>query len=163
MALRSFLFRAAVLLAVLVGAAGHSPAQDQPAPAEPVEPGPGFRCVVFSPDGKLLAAGAGEPKEKGWVCLWETDSRKLRFAHREPTGVPSVAFSPDGATLAVVVYEQPVKLLDVKTGATQATFKGHEKTPRCVAFSPDGKTLATGSYDHTIKLWDLATGKEKVT
>src|SRR5262249_15111584 len=32
---------------------------------------PGVRAVAFSPDGKLLAASTGEPKEKGCVTVWD--------------------------------------------------------------------------------------------
>jgi len=72
----------------------------------------------------------------------------------------SVAFSPDGKTLASGSGED-IQLWDVATGKEQATLQeGHNGYVRSVAYSPDGKTLASGSDDMTIKLWDVATGKE---
>jgi hypothetical protein len=58
-------------------------------------------------------------------CLWGDGLAQAALRAPLASRVPSVAFSPDGATLAVVAYEQLVKLLDVRTGATRATFKGH--------------------------------------
>src|SRR5271165_1222559 len=77
----------------------------------------GVRAVVFSPDGKLLAAGTGEPKEPGTVTLWEVATRKERWQHQEKDGIPALAFSPDGRTLAIAVYDGAARLLDVGTGA----------------------------------------------
>lgn len=73
----------------------------------------------------------------------------------------SVAFSPDGKTLAASGSRGPIKLWDVKTGKEKATLTGHRNIVSSVAFSPDGKTLASGSNDMTIRLWDVKSGKEK--
>ena len=80
-----------------------------------------------------------------------------------PTYVSSVAFAPDGKTLATGSWDRTVKLWDVTTGKELATLKGHTDAVSSVAFAPDGKTLATGSVDQTVKLWDVTTGKELAT
>ena len=66
--------------------------------------------------------------------------------------VYSVAFSPDGKTLASG-GGTVVKLWDSRTKLELGTLKGHDDMVNSVAFSPDGKTLASGSRDQTIKLW----------
>ena len=75
----------------------------------------------------------------------------------------SVAYSPDGKTLASGSNDKTIKLWDVKTGKERATFEGHTEGVQSVAYSPDGKTLASGGEDKTIKLWDIKTGKERAT
>jgi WD40 repeat protein len=82
--------------------------------------------------------------------------------------VLSVAFSPDGKTLATGGENQPVKLWEVATGKEQATLDGHTaRMVNSVVFSPDGKTLASASGDPLtpgeIKLWDAASGQERAT
>jgi WD40 repeat protein len=125
---------------------------DEPAPL-------GVRVVAFSPDGKLLAAGTGEPNEAGAVTCWDLTSRKVRWSHSEKTGIPGLAFSPDGKTLAIAVYDNAARLLDVAGGNVQVTLL-HPKEARGVAFSPDGKLLATACWDKSVRLWDLAAGTE---
>ncbi|MBO1061190.1 MAG: hypothetical protein HEQ14_09750 [Aphanizomenon flos-aquae CP01] len=73
--------------------------------------------------------------------------------------VNSVAYSPDGQTLASGSDDKTIKLWDVKTGNLLQTFTGHSNSVRSVAYSPDGQTLASGSDDKTIKLWNVKTGK----
>ncbi|MFN7384702.1 MAG: protein kinase domain-containing protein [Dolichospermum sp.] len=72
--------------------------------------------------------------------------------------VISVAYSPDGQTLASGSSDKTIKLWNVKTGKLLQTLKGHSSWVTSVAYSPDGQTLASGSGDNTIKLWDVNTG-----
>jgi len=83
--------------------------------------------------------------------------------------VASVAFSPNGKTLASGSYDGTIKLWNVATGKEQATPKRHFTLVDRLAYSPDGKPLVSrildgkpldlASYHTTIKLWDVATGK----
>ncbi|MET9180762.1 trypsin-like peptidase domain-containing protein [Kitasatospora aureofaciens] len=77
--------------------------------------------------------------------------------------VNSVAFSPDGRTLAAASGDKAVLLWDAATGATRTPLTGHTAAVSSVAFSPDGRTLATGSGDQTVRLWDVATGTTRTT
>ena len=63
--------------------------------------------------------------------------------------VQSVAFSPDGTTLASGSHGD-VNLWDVATGENIATLEGHTEWVYSVAFSTDGTTLASGSQDGTV-------------
>jgi len=79
------------------------------------------------------------------------------------TGVNSVAFSPDGKTLAAGSNDGSVRLWEVAThrpAGTPLLANGPGGSITSVAFSADGRTLAAGSNDGgagTVWLWDLAT------
>ena len=76
--------------------------------------------------------------------------------------VYSVAWSPDGKTLATGSDDQTVKLWEAATGKLLANLPGHTGAVYSIAWSPDGRTLASGSGDRTVKLWDAAAGKERI-
>jgi WD40 repeat protein len=75
------------------------------------------------------------------------------------SGVTSVAFSPDGKTLASASEDQTVLLRNPATGQNTGRLTGHNARATSVAFGPDGKTLASASEDRTVRLWNPATGQ----
>jgi RNA polymerase sigma factor (sigma-70 family) len=156
------------------------------------------RDVAFSSHEHLAALAGSDQGERGilsepngaWVRLYDVATgTKVRQVTIEGFGVASVAFSPDGKTLAAGVGDRTIRLYDVATGQERLPRLGREIAlpPRkpgerlhkaydrawaagCLTFSPDGKTLASGTEGigwfarpsdlPPIRLWDLASAKE---
>ena len=91
------------------------------------------------------------------MLLWDVNTGELRtFTTRFPN---SVAFSPDGNTLAIGGNWR-TDILNANTGAPIHTFSKIACRVESVAFSPDGNTLAGGGSDGIVRLWDIKTGTE---
>jgi GTPase SAR1 family protein len=101
--------------------------------------------------GESSGPGAG-PKLPPGVTL-----RHVLSGHTDI--VTSVAFHPQGGTLASGSFDDTVKLWDVASGRLLRSLDGHEGSVFSVAFDPQGGTLASGSVDQTVKLWDVASGR----
>jgi WD40 repeat protein len=70
--------------------------------------------------------------------------------------VISVAFSPDGKTLATGSFDDSVRLWDVASHRlVSAPLTAHKNAFGSVAFSPDGKTLASSGEDKSVELWNI--------
>jgi RNA polymerase sigma factor (sigma-70 family) len=130
---------------------------------------PQVLAVAFSADGKWMASGGyGNDKEDYFARLWDVETGKevRRFMHgRKGYGVRSLAFSPDGKTLATLGTQGGafLRLFDVETGEERRAFPkdGDLGTkPGSVAFAPDGKTVAVAL--DSLHLYDVATGEDRL-
>lgn len=113
--------------------------------------------LAFRHDSKALVVGGGG----GTVTVWDITKEKQlqqRFSVQAcSSAVYSVAFAPDGKSVAAGCFDNAIRLYDVSGMKMEdkATLNDHTQAVSAVAFSPDGKTLASGSYDKTIHLWDM--------
>ena len=123
------------------------------------------RALAFSPDGRLLATGSGQPSRSGEVKLWDPVQgrlvRNLTDAHSDT--IFGLEFSPDGKYLASASADHLVKVFDAAEGELIRVFEGHTHHVLDVAWRADGHLLASCGADNVIKLWDFETGEQKET
>jgi WD40 repeat protein len=113
-------------------------------------------AVAFSADGRLVATG-GRSHEGGEVKVWDGDGRLVLGVRDHPTGVVSVAFSPDRRRLLSGDDGGTVKVRDAETG--KVLWETGPGGPSASAtFSPDGRWVAAGGGK--ARVWDAATGAE---
>ena len=105
---------------------------------------------AFSPDGQtIVSANLFE----GTMYLWDVRTgTHLRTLTGHMDIVESIAFSPNGRTIAIS-HGRETLLWNVETGKPIRTFKVRNWIGR-VAFSPDGQTIAMG-YGSEILLWNV--------
>jgi WD40 repeat protein len=87
--------------------------------------------------------------------------RTLNAAAKSSESPPltALAFSPDGAVLAIGSQLGDITLWNVQTGTFLRSLNNHVGSVTSIKYSPDGKLIASGSEDHTVNLWDTQTWK----
>jgi WD40 repeat protein/serine/threonine protein kinase len=111
--------------------------------------------LVFSLDGRWLAAPGGEKDIKVWDAA---TGQELAALPGHDKRVLRLAFSPDGRRLASTSEDWKVKVWDTTTWRPVLTFAGHTQRVHGVAFSPDSRLLASAGQDDKVYVWDAATG-----
>ena len=119
---------------------------------------PSGSFTTFSPDSRTLITKGGF----GRIYLWDIATGTIKT---ELTGhvssVTSIAFSPDGSTLASCSSNQ-LYLWDWRTGEQKLSISGHSRPVYAIEFSPDNNILATGSRTE-INIWDVDSAGHKTT
>ncbi|WP_405836197.1 hypothetical protein OG528_03930 [Streptomyces platensis] len=134
--------------------------------------------LAFSPDGRVLAVGGhtshnGDAGSGGFVELWSLTSPSHPVLLGRPkspgiqgldvaTSIESLAFSPDGRTLAAGWHAGLVSLWnvtrpdDVNPAGAPLNLDCPDVFSHRIAFSPTGHTLAAACDDDagTIRLWN---------
>jgi len=122
----------------------------------PVRFGAHAGSLAFNHDGSQLAAAS---VDRGTLIRDVRTGRLVRRLANEDFA-RTVAYSPDGALLAVGLYDGKTELWATKgwkrVGRSLAL---HTARVLSTGFSPDGRTLVTSSAEGTVALWDVRTQK----
>jgi hypothetical protein len=116
--------------------------------------------VAFSPRGDFVAAGGFD----FWARLWA--GTETAFSHMivNADRVTCVAFSPDGAQLAVASREGFVRTYTVNEilPGGDSVLKT-DAPPLSIAFSPDGRLLVASGEEKAIRIFSIAAKKVEKT
>ena len=121
--------------------------------------------LAFSPDGKILATGGGEPSRSGELILWNVETkapiRELVDAHSDT--VFGIEFSRDGKYLVSGAADKFVKQFEVDSGKLVRSYEGHTHHVLGVSWKGDGSRIASAGADNAIKIWNVETGEQHRT
>ena len=139
-----------------------------------------LRALRLSRDGRRIAAVA----ESGGVRVWHV-AASAPEAHQGPgdTAVSrgsggrwelsapamlgpgegpytTLAFSPDGRSLAAGGMDHAIRIFDLEGGAEPMVLRGHGNRLESLRFTADGRLLASCGWDRTARIWDWRQGLE---
>ena len=110
--------------------------------------------IALSQDKHLLAIAVSEQGHNSPIHVWDMLSGKYKFTQIGHTRwIKSLAFSPDGKTLASGDQYRTIKLWDMDAQVIRSTYRAPVSFSS-LAFLPNGKLLASGSHDGSVYLWN---------
>jgi WD40 repeat protein len=113
---------------------------------------------ALSPDGRWLAC-----QQNSDIVLLAVGSREPAIVLGRHDGASALAFSSDGAMLAVAFSDHTTVLWDVLKQQQYGTLRGHRERVLDVDFSHDGEWVATTSLDYTVRIWETRTAQNVAT
>jgi WD40 repeat protein len=94
------------------------------------------------------------------IVIWNTVSgKRLQRIVNVGGKVFSLAFSPEGLSIAAGSRDRSVNVWEIASGKVERTFRNEEAIPSRVAFSPDGRIIAVAGSDGRVLVRNVRTGK----
>lgn len=130
--------------------------------------------LAFAPDGRTIAGGCcdwayhrgrntayfdrPDPGCRSEWKLWDVATGDVKQTTALPGRLLSLAFRPDGRSLACAV-DKDVRLYDVGSEGPGRVLTSHDFPVTSVAFTKDGNSVVSGSHDGTVRRTDVASGR----
>lgn len=129
-------------------------ALDQARAPRTVRTVPGLEGLIFSPDGRRIAASRAGGKIVDIVRSedWSVE-RRLTL----PSGTYPPEWSADGRYLALPSSDYVTYVFDTREDSAPLAFRGHEAEVIGASFSPMADLLATVSWDDSARIFDVRT------
>lgn len=118
-----------------------------------------LHCLAFSPNGKYLAVGGGNPAEVGIVEVWSWPAGTSAAIWKEHTDSIRAIVWRDSSQLVSASMDHEIKLWNLTKKASLRTIKGHSRGVSSLCVLNKGQMLVSAADDQTVRVWDLATGK----
>ena len=115
----------------------------------------GTRAIAISPDGNIAYVSDYDKIIMKVDLINKRVLKKLGSISDE--NILSMAYSPDGKTLAMVGVEKKVILLDTETDEIITKFEGVVSGIWDLDCSPSGSNVACSYYFEDFRIWDLAS------
>lgn len=114
--------------------------------------GTGIEDMAFSPDGSLVALAGSEI-----LRMVETATGKLVYScYATALKTPSaLAYSPDGAFLAVGRMDGSIDLYWASDGSLLHSLQGHRAKVTRLKFTPQIRQLISTGLDGTVRVWGI--------
>jgi len=87
------------------------------------------------------------------------DVNLVREFERQPGPVCSIAYSPDGTSIAVGNMNGEVRIYKTGDGSRLATLKENKGAVFALKFHPTKNQLVTGGYDGKVRIFEMPEGK----
>jgi WD40 repeat protein len=123
-------------------------------------------CMARHPKEDLVAYGGdlGTPRiyriaENQGRTAANNDVNMIREFERQPGPICSIAYSPDGNSIAVGNVDGEVRIYKTSDGSRLATLKENKGAVFALKFHPTKNQLVTGGYDGKVRIFELPDGK----
>lgn len=114
------------------------------------------QCLAVHPGGTTVAVGGNDSKVHLYSVQGTTLQKDCVLTSGQLAEPLAMAYSPDGATLAVCCTNKTIKVFIVADGYKEGeTFYGHHAKVLCISWSPDNQHFATGGMDGLVFIWTL--------
>lgn len=114
---------------------------------------------AYSPDGSLVAVAS----TMGVYLYNATTMAEVRRFTDLSSAITSLAFAPDGRTVAAGSMDGRIYSLPIAGGQVEEPLTAHASWITALVFTDDGTMLVSASGDGSIRLWQTADGSPVTT